>query len=67
MTTIEATALQADPVMIEVRAVKRAIISEHGGDMESFFAGLRSRQAKNPRLVKSSGVEQETTSKIQPR
>jgi hypothetical protein len=56
MTTTEANAIQADPIITEVRAAKRAIISEHGGDMESFFAGLRSRQAKNPRLVKSKSA-----------
>ena len=50
MKTIEA---QLDPVISEVRAVKRAIVAECGGDLDAFFAGIRRRQAANPQLVKT--------------
>ena len=47
-----------DPVISEVRAIKRQIVAEHGGDLDSFFAAIQLRQAQNPRLVKSSGRAQ---------
>lgn len=55
MKTIESHSAHADPVISEVRASKRAIVAEHGGDLESFFAGIRRRQSSNPRLVTSIG------------
>jgi hypothetical protein len=53
METIDPVTEKADPVITEVRAIKRAIVTEHGGDLESFFAGIRLRQSVNPRLVSS--------------
>jgi hypothetical protein len=53
MKTVEPLPAKADPVITEVRAIKRAIIAEHGGDLESFFAEIRQRQSTNPRLVES--------------
>ncbi len=47
-----------DPVISEVRAIKRQIVAEHDGDLDSFFAAIRQRQARNPRLVTSTGGEQ---------
>ena len=54
MRTIEPISEKADPVITEVRAIKRAIVAEHGGDLDSFFAGIRLRQSANPRLVAST-------------
>ena len=53
MKTIEEPMLHADPVISEVRRIKREILQEHNGDIESLFAGLRERQAKNSQLVKT--------------
>ncbi len=53
MKTIEQPIQQADPVIREVWRTKREIMIEHGGSVDSLFAELRSRQAQNPRLVKS--------------
>lgn len=58
MKTIEAIGLQSAPVISEVRAIKRGIVAEYGGDLNAFFAGIRGRQAANPRLVKSTMGEQ---------
>jgi len=55
MKTIEPLEKMADPVISEVRAIKRQIVAEHGGNLDSFFAALRQRQSRNPRLVKSIG------------
>jgi hypothetical protein len=49
---------QADPVIREVWRTKREIMTEHGGSLDSLFVELRSRQAQNPRLVKSKTREQ---------
>lgn len=57
MKTIDSQEKMADPVMSEVRAIKRQIVAEHGGDLDSFFAAIRQRQASNPRLVKSTKGE----------
>lgn len=46
-----------DPVILEVRAIKRQIVAEHNGDLDSLFASIRKRQASNPRLVKSRTPE----------
>jgi hypothetical protein len=62
MKTIEPIENMADPVISEVRAIKRQIVAEHGGNLDSFFAALRQRQASNPRLVKSTKGEQDGTS-----
>jgi hypothetical protein len=59
MKTIDFPEKMSDPVISEVRAIKRQIVAEHGGDLASFFAGIRIRQAQNPRLVKSTGAEQD--------
>lgn len=59
MKTIDFPGNLADPVISEVRAIKRQIVAEHGGDLDSFFAAIRGRQARNPRLVKSTGGEQD--------
>lgn len=53
MMTIDQIKNRVDPVIVEVRQAKREIFEEHGGDLESFFAGIRKRQAANPMLVKS--------------
>jgi hypothetical protein len=58
MKTIDFPDKMADPVISEVRAIKRQIVAEHGGDLDSFFAAIRQRQDRNPRLVKSIGGEQ---------
>ena len=58
MTTIEEPKLKADPVITEVHAIKQAVIDEHNGDLTSFFAGIRERQAKNPRLIAVPEAEQ---------
>jgi hypothetical protein len=58
MKTIEFPVKMADPVISEVRAIKRLLVAEHGGDLDSFFASIRQRQAHNPRLVKSTGGKQ---------
>jgi hypothetical protein len=58
MKIIEQPSQQADPVIREVWRTKREIMTEHGGSLDSLFAELRSRQAQNPRLVKSKGVEE---------
>ena len=52
----------SDPVITEVRAIKRQIVAEHGGDLDSFFATIRQRQSQNPRLVKTIRAEQEDSS-----
>jgi hypothetical protein len=57
MKIIEQPIQQADPVIQEVWRTKREIMVEHGGSLDSLFAELRSRQAQNPRLVKSSRGE----------
>lgn len=57
MKIIEQPIQQADPVIQEVWRTKREIMVEHGGSLDSLFAELRSRQAQNPRLVKSSRAE----------
>ena len=59
MKTIELPEKILDPVISEVRAIKRQIVAEHGGDLDSFFAAIRERQAGNPRLVKTTRVEQD--------
>ncbi|MEM7792621.1 MAG: hypothetical protein AAF546_14545 [Verrucomicrobiota bacterium] len=59
MKTIEAIGAQPDPVISEVRAIKREIVAEYGGDLDAFFAWIRTRQAVNPRLVKSIVGEQD--------
>ncbi len=53
MKTIEHPIQQADSVIQEVWRTKQEILTEHGGSLDSLFAELRSRQAQNPRLVKS--------------
>jgi hypothetical protein len=58
MKTIEQLTEQADPVIQEVWRTKREIMTEHGGDINSLFAELRDRQARNPRLVKPKRGEQ---------
>jgi hypothetical protein len=59
MKTFDPLERTADPVISEVRAIKRQIVAEHGGDLDSFFASIRQRQSRNPRLVKTTGGEQE--------
>lgn len=54
MKTIDSPENIADSVISEVRAIKRQIVAEHGGDLHSLFASIRKRQACNPRLVKST-------------
>lgn len=58
MKTIDFPETMSDPVITEVRAIKRQIVTEHGGDLDSFFAAIRQRQARNPRLVKTTEREQ---------
>ena len=58
MKTIDFPEKMSDPVISEVRAIKRQIVAEHGGNLDSFFAAIRMRQSRNPRLVKSTGVPQ---------
>jgi hypothetical protein len=58
MKTLDLPERTADPVISEVRAIKRQVVAEHGGDLDSFFASIRQRQSRNPRLVKTIGGEQ---------
>ena len=58
MKTINKPRELADSVILEIREIKRQINAEHGGDLQSFFAGIRTRQATNPRLKKLSKREQ---------
>ena len=58
MKTIDRPTESADLVILEVREIKREINAEHGGDLQSFFAGIRNRQAANPRLQKLGKGEQ---------
>jgi len=53
MKTVEPLPTKADSVITEVRAIKQAIMAEHGGDLDPFFAEIRKRQSANPRLVES--------------
>jgi len=57
MKTTELPQSRVDSVIAEVRQAKREILEEHGGDLDSFFAGIRSRQAVNPKLVKTTRGE----------
>jgi hypothetical protein len=59
MKTIKTFPEKADPVITEARAIKQAIVAEHGGDLESFFSGIRLRQSRNPLLVSTTGQFQE--------
>lgn len=43
----------ADEVIAEVHRHKRAIMAEHGDDVENLLRDLRQRQEGNPRLVAS--------------
>ncbi len=63
MKTIEPLENVADPVISEVRTIKRQIVAEHGGNLDSFFAALRQRQSSNPRLVKSTKGEKDSGGK----
>ena len=58
MKAIEQLTEQADPVIREVWRTKREIMTEYGGDINSLFAELRDRQARNPRLVKTKTGKQ---------
>jgi hypothetical protein len=40
-----------DEVIAEVRRHKRAIMAEHGDDVDALLRDLRKRQKNNPRLV----------------
>jgi DNA-directed RNA polymerase len=40
-----------DQVIAEVHRHKRAIMAEHGDDVEELLKDLRNRQKSNPRLV----------------
>lgn len=40
-----------DQVIAEVHRHKRAIMAEHGDDVEKLLKDLRNRQTANPRLV----------------
>lgn len=62
MKTIEPVERIPDPVISEARAIKRELVAEHGGDLDSFFAALRQRQSQNPRLVKTTAQETGTGS-----
>lgn len=57
MKTLDLPEKTADPVISEVRAIKRQIVAEHGDDLDSFFASIRQRQSRNPRLVRTTGGE----------
>jgi hypothetical protein len=59
MKTIDLPDKILDPVISEVRAIKRQIVADHGGDLDSFFAAIRQRQVGNPRLVKTIRGEQD--------
>ena len=61
MKTIDSIERVADPVISEVRAIKRQVVAEHGGNLDSFFASIRQRQSQNPRLVRTTEGEQAGT------
>ncbi len=65
MKTINFPERVSDPVISEVRAIKRQIVAEHGGDLDSFFAAIRQRQKLNPRLVNTVKGESDTALKTQ--
>ena len=46
----------ADSVISEVRAINHQIVTDHGGNLASYFTVHRTRPSSNPRLVKSSKV-----------
>ncbi len=64
MKTIDFPEKMSDPVISEVRAIKRQIVAEHGGDLDLFFAAIRQRQLSNPRLVKTTKANQVGTARI---
>ena len=51
MKPIDQPAPVVDEVIAEVHRHKRAIMAEHGDDVEKLLQGLRQRQQGNPRLV----------------
>ncbi len=55
METMDRVEEGPDPVISEIRGIKRQVVAEHGGDLDSFFAAIRQRQSGNPRLVRAIG------------
>ena len=53
MKPIDQPAPVVDEVIAEVRRHKRAIMAEHGDDVEKLLQDIRQRQKGNPRLVVS--------------
>jgi|GEM_PF-1137147 len=51
MKPIDQPAPVVDEVIAEVHRHKRAIMAEHGDDVEKLLQDLRQRQQGNPRLV----------------
>lgn len=51
MKAIDQPALVVDEVIAEVRRHKRAIMADHGDDVDSLLRSLQLRQKGNPRLV----------------
>lgn len=51
MKTTEPAIPVVDEVIAEVRRHKRAIIAEHGDDVESLLRNLQERQKGNPGLI----------------
>ena len=51
MKTIDQPTPVVEEVIAEVRRHKRAIMAEHGDDIDSLLRDLRERQKANPRLV----------------
>jgi hypothetical protein len=54
MKTTEPAIPIVDEVIAEVRRHKRAIMAEHGDDVESLLRNLQDRQKGNPGLVTST-------------
>ncbi|NJM36686.1 MAG: hypothetical protein HC845_01750 [Akkermansiaceae bacterium] len=62
MKTIDPIEKMPDRIITEIRAIKRQVVAEHGGNLDSFFASIRQRQSQNPRLVKTTKGEKAKSS-----
>jgi len=58
MKAIEQSAPVVDEVIAEVHRHKRAIMAEHGDDVESLLRNLQERQQGSPSLVKSTNPDE---------
>ncbi len=59
MKTIDQATPIIDEVMAEVRRHKRAIMEEHGNDVDALLRDLQQRQKANPLLVADMSAKRE--------